>query len=186
MLRTCLICTLILFLFACGDDDSSSSLSASDVAGTWFNENTVITNNTCNLDDAVMKFTEKDYSKIVATDNNVDFFDCEDATCSKTESKGTYSFKSSLSLNVPDDTIDLGKESGHDCKITFKTDTSSIHFSDNSSGTYTTKGTTTKSGADCTIIKSILEKNSDAKIKEFAKLLNDSCVIEMNGDLTKQ
>ncbi len=164
-------------------------LKAKDVAGTWYTDKTEVNENSCNLSENFVKVKERSYYEIDATsDTNIEIFGCEDSTCSEKESGGTYTFKPSIEMNLPDKVMDLAElfeTEELDCKITFKMKKRFV-FSNTTAGKTSGTVTTSKSGSDCTSLKAEFEKSEDENLKDFAKLLNDSCSFKSKSDIKKQ
>ena len=164
-------------------------LKAADVAGTWYDENKDITENSCNLSEHFQEEIKKrSYYKIEDDNTNIELFACKDSTCAEKESGGVYSFKSSIKMNLPNDVMDLGElfeEPELDCKINFKKEVNFV-FTDANNGKISSKIITTYEGTDCTEIKAKAEQSDKAEAKDFLKLLNDSCTIKTKADIKKQ
>jgi len=165
-------------------------LKAKDVAGTWYTDKTEIVENSCNLSESfINKLKERSYYEIDATsDTNIEIFKCEDSTCSEKESGGTYTFKPSIEMNLPNKVMDLAElfeEEDLDCKITLKIEKRFV-FSSATTGKTSGTVTTSKSGGDCTSLKAELEKSEEEVVKDFAKLLNDTCSLKSKSNIKKQ
>ncbi len=175
-----------VLMYSCGDD--GSSLTAEDVKGSWFTENTQTTENSCNLSDDFLSDTKKTYYYSFEPDgDNLKMYECETARCvAMLGTIGTYKFKDTININVDDKIIDFN-DKGYDCKLTINYKKFTFIFNSSDSGKKEVDTTITKSGPDCDSLRAKAEADDDQGAKDIAKMLGDNpCSLGIKSDLKKQ